>query len=90
MNQFKRALAILLAALMLLPALAACGETTEPDDTTAPSQTTSAEEGEDTIPADELPANLNYKGEKITFIRVIAMDYYELTGDAVEDAVSSS
>ena len=68
MNQFKRALAILLASLMLLPALAACGETTDPADTTAPSQTTSAEEGEDSIPADELPANLNYKGEKITFI----------------------
>ena len=87
MNQFKRALAILLASLMLLPALAACGEATDPDDTTAPSQTTSAEEGEDTIPADELPDDLKYGGEKITFISVNAMDYDELTGDAVEDAV---
>ena len=87
MNQFKRALAILLASLMLLPALAACGETTDPDDTTAPSQTTSAEEGEDTIPADELPDDLKYGGEKITFISVNAMDYDELTGDAVEDAI---
>ena len=62
MNQFKRALAILLASLMLLPALAACGEATDPEDTTAPSQTTSAEEGEDTIPADELPDDLKYDG----------------------------
>ena len=87
MNQFKRALAILLASLMLLPALAACGEADDPADTTAPSQTTSAEEGEDTIPADELPDDLKYGGEKITFISVNAMDYDELTGDAVEDAV---
>ena len=87
MNQFKRALAILLASLMLLPALAACGEADDPADTTAPSQTTSAEEGEDTIPADELPDDLKYGGEKITFISVNAMDYDELTGDAVEDAI---
>ena len=87
MNRMKRTLAILLASLMLLPALAACGEADEPDDTTVPSQTTSAEEGEDTIPADELPADLSYKGEKITFISVNDMDYDELTGDAVEDAI---
>ena len=86
MNRMKRTLAILLASLMLLPALAACGEADEPDDTKT-SQTTSAEESEDTIPADELPADLNYKGEKITFISVNDMDYDELTGDAVEDAV---
>ena len=87
MNRMKRTLAILLASLMLLPALAACGEADEPADTKPSSQTTSAEEGEDSIPADELPADLNYKGEKITFISVNAMDYDELTGDAVEDAV---
>ena len=87
MNRMKRTLAILLASLMLLPALAACGEATDPADTTVPSQTTSAEEGEDTIPADELPDDLKYDGEKITFISVNAMDYDELTGDAVEDAV---
>ena len=87
MNRMKRTLAILLASLMLLPALAACGEADDPADTTAPSQTTSAEEGDPSIPADELPANLNYKGEKITFISVNDMDYDELTGDAVEDAI---
>ena len=87
MNRMKRTLAILLASLMLLPALAACGEADEPADTKPSSQTTSAEEGEDTIPADELPADLNYKGEKITFISVNDMDYDELTGDAVEDAI---
>ena len=87
MNRMKRTLAILLASLMLLPALAACGEADDPADTTAPSQTTSAEEGENTIPADELPADLKYDGEKITFISVNAMDYDELTGDAVEDAI---
>ena len=87
MNRMKRSLAILLASLMLLPALAACGEADEPDDTKPSSQTTSAEEGDPSIPADELPANLNYKGEKITFISVNDMDYDELTGDAVEDAI---
>ena len=87
MNQFKRALAILLASLMLLPALAACGEADESTDTKPSSQTTSAEEGEDSIPADELPDNLKYDGEEITFISVNAMDYDELTGDAVEDAI---
>lgn len=87
MNRMKRTLAILLASLMLLPALAACGEADEPDDTKPSSQTTSAEEGDPSIPADELPANLNYKGEKITFISVNDMDYDELTGDAVEDAI---
>lgn len=87
MNRMKRTLAILLASLMLLPALAACGEADEPADTKPSSQTTSAEEGEDTIPADELPDDLKYGGEKITFISVNAMDYDELTGDAVEDAV---
>ena len=87
MNRMKRTLAILLASLMLLPALAACGEADEPADTKPSSQTTSAEEGDPSIPADELPANLNYKGEKITFISVNDMDYDELTGDAVEDAI---
>ena len=86
MNRMKRTLAILLASLMLLPALAACGEADEPADT-KPSQTTSADEVDTSIPADELPADLNYKGEKITFISVNAMDYDELTGDAVEDAI---
>lgn len=87
MSQFKRTLAILLAALMLLPALTACGESTDPDDTKAPTQSTSSEETEDGIPADELPDDLNYNGEKITFISVNAMDYDELTGDTVEDAI---
>ncbi len=87
MNRMKRTLAILLASLMLLPALAACGEADEPADTKPSSQTTSAEEGDPSIPADELPADLNYKGEKITFISVNDMDYDELTGDAVEDAI---
>lgn len=87
MNRMKRTLAILLASLMLLPALVACGEADEPADTKPSSQTTSAEEGDPSIPADELPADLNYKGEKITFISVNDMDYDELTGDAVEDAI---
>ena len=83
----RRILTALLASVMLLPSLAACGETTDPADTTGSSQTTSAEEGENTIPDDELPDDLNYKGETITFISVNAMDYDELTGDAVEDAI---
>ena len=87
MNQFKRTLAILLASLMLLPVLAACGEVEEPTDTKPSSQTTSAEEGENSIPDDELPNDLYYNGETITFISVNDMDYDELTGDTVEDAV---
>ena len=86
-SKTRRILTALLASVMLLPSLAACGETTDPADTTGSSQTTSAEEGENTIPDDELPDDLKYNGEKITFISVNAMDYDELTGDAVEDAI---
>ena len=86
MNRMKRILATLLASLMLLPTLAACGEVEDPVDTTPPSQSTGNEE-EGTILTDDLPADLKYKGEKITFISVNEMDYDDLTGDVVEDAV---
>ena len=86
MNRMKRTLAILLASLMLLPTLAACGDAEEPADTTPPSQVTSSDEDDD-IPDDELPDNLNYNKEKITFISANEMDYDDLTGDVVEDAV---
>ena len=86
MNRMKRILATLLASLMLLPSLAACGEVDDPSDTKPSSQTTSAE-GDGNIPADELPADLKYNKEKITFISVNQMDYDDLTGDVVEDAV---
>jgi len=86
MNRMKRTLAILLASLMLLPTLAACGDVEEPADTTPPSQVTSSDEDDD-IPDDELPDDLNYNKEKITFISVNEMDYDDLTGDVVEDAV---
>ena len=85
MNRMKRILATLLASLMLLPTLAACGEVEDPADTTPPSQSTDKEEG--TILTDDLPADLKYNGEKITFISVNEMDYDDLTGDVVEDAV---
>jgi len=71
---------------MLLPTLAACGDVEEPADTTPPSQVTSSDEDDD-IPDDELPDDLNYNKEKITFISVNEMDYDDLTGDVVEDAV---
>ena len=83
----RRILAALLASVMLLPSLAACGEATDPADTKAPSQTTSAEEAEESIPDDDLPSDLNYRGEEIIFVSANAMDYDELTGDAVEDAI---
>ena len=86
MNRMKRTLAILLASLMLLPTLAACGEVEDPADTKPSSQST-ASEAEGDIPADELPDNLNYNKEKITFISANAMDYDDLTGDVVEDAI---
>ena len=86
MNRMKRTLAILLASLMLLPTLAACGDAEDPADTTPPSQVTSSDEDDD-IPDDELPDNLNYNKEKITFISANEMDYDDLTGDVVEDAV---
>ena len=86
MNRMKRTLAILLASLMLLPTLAACGDAEEPADTTPPSQVTSSDEDDD-IPDDELPDNLNYNKEKITFISANEMDYDDLTGDVVEDAI---
>ena len=86
MNRMKRSLAILLASLMLLPALAACGEVDDPSDTKPSSQTTSSED-DTSIPADRLPADLKYNKETITFISVNEMDYDDLTGDVVEDAV---
>ena len=86
MNRMKRTLAILLASLMLLPALAACGEVDDPSDTKPSSQTTSSED-DDSIPPDKLPADLKYNKEKINFISANQMDYDDLTGDVVEDAV---
>ena len=86
MNRMKRTLAILLASLMLLPALAACGEVDDPSDTKPSSQTTSSE-NDDSIPPDKLPADLKYNKEKINFISANQMDYDDLTGDVVEDAI---
>ena len=83
----RRILTALLAAAMLLPLLASCGEPTDPADTTPSAQTTAAEEAEETVPADELPSDLYYDGEEIVFITYNPMTYDELTGDAVEDVI---
>ena len=65
----KRILSALLAVLLLIGALTACGETAE-----APDAGTSAPTGEvteteaATLPDDYLPDDLNYNGKQITFI----------------------
>ena len=81
----KRFLALLLIALMLVPTLAACGRADEPEDTKAPSQSVYEEEG--TVLNDKLPNDLKYNDAKINFITANDMDFDDLTGDVVEDAI---
>ena len=77
--------AVLLAILVLLTTLTACGTGSETTETQAPSQTVG--EGEDTELRDELPADLNYNDTEIVFISPDAMTYDELTGKVVEDII---
>lgn len=99
---FSRALSLMLALLMLLPAIA-CGkqeggaETTTDanvtEATTTVADTTAATEATTLYP-DDLPEDLNYNGAVITFLyrEEISNDFYAegLNGDLVNDAIYNS
>ena len=85
-SKTRRILTALLASVMLLPSLAACGESTDPADTTAPSRTNS-DTAADTELTDDLPDDLYYNGDEIIFISDKYQDFEELTGDVVNDAL---
>lgn len=97
-------IALLLAVLMVLPAVAACGKTEDtPADTTTQNAatTTEAASAETTAPVetnkyeigDELPENLDYKGEELHFYSrgrdwcKDVVDVADLTGEVINDAV---
>ena len=76
-NQNKRILSLLLAAMLALPALASCGSGSSGDEapakeSTAAADTAEAVETEDPNARqnakDNLPADLNYKGAKVTIL----------------------
>ena len=85
-----RILSLLLAVLMLASSLAACSTgTDDPADTNL--KGTTAVNEEDTGPRDNLPANLNYKGDTITFITIDMssdeISVEELNSDPINDSV---
>ena len=82
----KKTLAILLAALTLLPTFASCASGDESEDTQATEQTVAATE-EDTDIKDELPENLNYGKQDIVFISADQLTAEELTNDPVKDII---
>lgn len=103
---FSRALAMMLASVMLLSALA-CGKSGETTDTTTAATTAAATEatGETTTNAveddpvdpatkDDLPADLNYNGAVVTFLyrEELVSDFWAegQTGDLVNDAIFTS
>ena len=103
---FSRALAMMLASLMLLSAIA-CGKSGEATDTTTAATSAAATEatGEatsvatdadpaDTATKDDLPADLNYNGAVVTFLyrEELASDFWAegQNGDLVNDAIFTS
>ena len=90
----KRLLAMLLAALMLTPAMTACGGG-EGTETTADPADTAAEETqpEETEIRDDLPADLKFTGETFTILSREDLQWEnemitpELSGDIVNDAI---
>ncbi len=101
-HRFPRILAASLAALMLLPALAACagddGSTTDTTaapavgDNTAPVETTAATHDAEGYLLDTLPADLDFGGETIGILYWDDVEHpefevLEITGDIVNDAI---
>ena len=84
----KKTLAALLAALMLLPTLASCANSTDtPDGTTPPDRTTAALEEAETEIRDNLPDGLNFGGDEVT---IISRDYEGWTrGEISVDGLNS-
>lgn len=92
--KITRSLSLLLAALLLVTSLAACGQTTETPEVTetAPAPTQTETEAE-TLVSDDLPDDLNYGGEKLVLVcnsegtLVHELWVEELTNEPVNDAV---
>ena len=64
----NRLLSAILASLLLSSSLASCANNTDPADTQAAAQTTTAISEDETELHDNIPEDLNYGGEDITFI----------------------
>ncbi len=96
MKTFTRLAALTLACLMLLMSFVACGgdgETTAPPNESEPPETTGALTGRD-AEKDNVPTDLNYGGEIVTFFTRIGMDIWvyelaceELKNDTLYDAI---
>ncbi len=85
--KLRRKIALLLAALMLLPTMAACSSGEGPDETRA-SATTAAESSEETMLQDALPDDLNYGSDTIVFLANDTITTEDaVTGDAVNDVI---
>ena len=89
--KITRSLSLLLALLMLVGTLTACGNANEPTDTQADG---TLSEEEDTSLKDNLPDNLNYNGDTITFISQYVqgvtsgeISVPELNSDPINDSV---
>ena len=92
--KLKRALSLLLAALMLGGCLASCANDGDNGDDNVGNQTTEALSEEETQIRDNLPDNLNFEGEEINFYSFYEkgmtsgqVTVPELNGDPINDAV---
>ena len=92
--KLKRALSLLLAALILGGCLASCANDGNNDDDNVGNQTTEALSEEETRIRDNLPDNLNFEGEEINFYSFYEegmtsgqVTVPELNGAPINDAV---
>lgn len=84
----SRMIAMLLACLMLTATLTACATSTESGETQASKQTNAVTEGEqETELTDDLPSDLYYNKDEIVIISDKEMDFEQLSGEAVDDAL---
>ena len=81
-----RFIALLLAALMVLPAFAACANEPDSKETQGPAQDISETEQETGI-KDDLPDDLHFGGKEIVLISPEVLTYDDLTGVVVEDII---
>ena len=90
----NRLLSAILASLLLSSSLASCANNTDPADTQAAAQTTTAISEDETELHDNIPEDLNYGGEDITFISRGRLGWFHdeilveaLKSDPVNDAI---